>query len=484
MKHGNIYNAFSIFITRDKKLFELRGVEFDKPTIFFGNLWNVFRDIESEREVFERLYEKYDREKLFGIFILHRPIFVIKDVNLAKQIMIQHFHNFSNFAGKNFHEIFDNYFANHLGCLEGDKWKNAKEKLLSVFAMANLKSLDKCFAFCVGKSLKHIKLQHAHVGETIVIDVHEFINRYIGETIAMIVLGIETGSRDDIVDDILHTSNQIDNELMSFKTMMYLTLTSMMNFRNFKINLISDGVKHFFKQNVLQQIEIRLKQQANNKHNIMQMLIDIGESSEKILSNVFMFLTGGFKSTKELLETCLWELMLNNDIQSKIIMEIDECMEFNNTKEINFEQLNKMNNLNLFMMEVLRKYPPIHFGTRICTKDCTITTKDGELLKFEQNDVIYIPITLIQNDQKYFANPNIFDPTRFSEKINHTNLLSFGLGPRKCLGENFVILQAKYLITSVLTDYTIEKTSLKSSKSDEMEIQLTRRYRQSFRHAD
>lgn len=50
------------FTYRNNK-FSLRGIEYQKPTIFFGNMLDVFLGKESEAATFENLYEKFSREK-------------------------------------------------------------------------------------------------------------------------------------------------------------------------------------------------------------------------------------------------------------------------------------------------------------------------------------------------------------------------------------------------------------------------------------
>lgn len=51
---------------------------------------------------------------------------------------------------------------------------------------------------------------------------------------------------------------------------------------------------------------------------------------------------------------------------------------------------------------------------------------------------IWIPIFAIQRDSKYYPNPDIFDPERFSEEAIKSrppmSFLSFGDGPRNCIG--------------------------------------------------
>lgn len=118
--------------------------------------------------------------------------------------------------------------------------------------------------------------------------------------------------------------------------------------------------------------------------------------------------------------------------------------------------------LDMVINETLRKYPPIPFGTRICTKYCTIATSSGELLKFIKGDEIHLPFKLLQHDAKYYTNPQLFDPHRFNSDESKNSLLAFGLGPRSCIGSQFVLLQSKVVIFTLLSKYSV-KTSDKNS---------------------
>lgn len=58
-------------------------------------------------------------------------------------------------------------------------------------------------------------------------------------------------------------------------------------------------------------------------------------------------------------------------------------------------------------------------------------------LIIEKGQKIIIPINSLHRDPKYFADPEVFDPERFSEeKRKQLNgiYLPFGDGPRICIG--------------------------------------------------
>lgn len=118
--------------------------------------------------------------------------------------------------------------------------------------------------------------------------------------------------------------------------------------------------------------------------------------------------------------------------------------------------LNSMDFLNAVIKETLRKHPPVAFASRFCIEDCIVTTKDGEQLKFVKDDVIHIPIKLIQNDTRHFPNPDIFEPFRFAFEKSRRHWLPFGL--TSCPGADLVILLTKTLIFSILSKFYIEPT--------------------------
>lgn len=51
------------FLSRNYEVFKNRGVEFEKPKLFFGNLLHVFLGRETEAALIENFYERFSREK-------------------------------------------------------------------------------------------------------------------------------------------------------------------------------------------------------------------------------------------------------------------------------------------------------------------------------------------------------------------------------------------------------------------------------------
>lgn len=196
----------------------------------------------------------------------------------------------------------------------------------------------------------------------------------------------------------------------------------------------------------------------------------------KLKVQLFSF---SFKATAEIMTMCFWELAKNQDVQNQLKTEVDKALETLNNNEITCEEIKQLDFLDAVILETLRKWPSITSGSRVCNKDCSITTRDGELLKFNKGDIIQIPFKLLQNDAKYYANPVLFDPCRFTKDKSRESFLAFGVGPRNCDGMQYVLQLSKSLIFKILSKYSVQicdKTpKLISQSNDIIFLELIRR---------
>lgn len=88
-----------------------------------------------------------------------------------------------------------------------------------------------------------------------------------------------------------------------------------------------------------------------------------------------------------------------------------------------------------FVLETLRKYPPVPALHRKCVKDYPIPDSD---IVLEKGTNTMIPVVGLHYDPDYYPEPSKFDPERFSEeakqKIPQCAYIPFGDGPRNCIG--------------------------------------------------
>lgn len=73
---------------------------------------------------------------------------------------------------------------------------------------------------------------------------------------------------------------------------------------------------------------------------------------------------------------------------------------------------------------------------------------------------IWIQLDITFNDPKYFKDPLIFNPERFSaenntEKQNPFAFIPFSAGPRNCIGQKYAILDLKTVVTKMLLNFEL-----------------------------
>lgn len=127
---------------------------------------------------------------------------------------------------------------------------------------------------------------------------------------------------------------------------------------------------------------------------------------------------------------------MNPDVQQKLYEEVCEVEKTLNGKPLPYDVLQKMKYIDCVISETLRHWPPAPMTDRVCVKDYEYD--DGETkFTFEKGMAFWIPIYSLHHDEKYFPNPNKFDPERFNDN-NKDNILfgtfvPFGIGPRNCI---------------------------------------------------
>lgn len=131
----------------------------------------------------------------------------------------------------------------------------------------------------------------------------------------------------------------------------------------------------------------------------------------------------------------MFELAKNQKIQKRLRDEIIKT--FNDNKGIlSHEIVQKMEFLQMVFKEITRMYPPLPYLDRICIKDYSMKPFSDFVVK--KGTPIIVPSYSIQRDPDYFPEPNKFNPERFyKENLDNIlpyTMLTFGAGPRKCIG--------------------------------------------------
>lgn len=147
---------------------------------------------------------------------------------------------------------------------------------------------------------------------------------------------------------------------------------------------------------------------------------------------------------------CL-ELIRNPDMREGLAAELRERGE----PELDREALAALPLLDAFIKEVLRMYPPVPGGYRELTEDVELEgyrLPKGWFIKFEP--------FLCHFDERYWTEPNRFDPTRFlpprsEHDRNPMAYIPFGGGRRACPGGRYGALLMKVFVAELVRGYEV-----------------------------
>lgn len=176
----------------------------------------------------------------------------------------------------------------------------------------------------------------------------------------------------------------------------------------------------------------------------------------EIRDHLLNIMLAGRSTTASLLLSAISELSRNPEVWQKLRQEVIMHFGEGNSPEeidsITFESLKKCNYLKWVINETLRIYPPVSLNLREAVKDTTLPSgggKDGEAPIFvSKGSVIIFLIYCVQRLKKHYGkDADVFRPERWADlaKIGWA-FMPFGSGPRICLGQQFALTEALYVL--------------------------------------
>ncbi|XP_015438122.1 PREDICTED: probable cytochrome P450 6a14 [Dufourea novaeangliae] len=437
-----------------------RGVPGPKPVPVFGNVMRHMLGLQSITEFAVEMRKKYKGEPLVGVFTMRKPTLMIQDPELIKHVFIKDFTTFAD-RGAFLHEIPEPLSA-HLFSLESKRWRPLRTQLSPVFTSGKLRGTF----FLILKCAEHLETYlDTLVKKGEPIESRELAAKFTTDVIGSCAFGIEMNSLSDRESEFRQVGREIfaTHFLALLKLRMKECVPKLYDWLGYIIPY--DYVTRFITKVTIETMDYR---QKNNivRPDFMNTLLELRKHPEKVpeieltdtllAAQAFVFFAAGFETSSTTISHALYELALNPDIQNKLRQEI---VEFNSRNDGNwkYEVLKEMEYLDKVFNETLRKYPPLHFLTRVATDNYTFS---GTKVSIPKGTELFISTFAIQRDPEIYPDPEKFDPERFdvaAKKARHPmHFLPFGDGPRNCIGARFAVYQTKIGLIKILLNTKVE----------------------------
>ncbi|WP_146251319.1 cytochrome P450 [Nocardia tenerifensis] len=168
--------------------------------------------------------------------------------------------------------------------------------------------------------------------------------------------------------------------------------------------------------------------------------------SDKFLAEqAVTILFGGIDASTAALTWALYELSQRPEVASQLRQEVSAA------KELSPHSLDQLDYLNRFLNEVMRMHSPL-LQTRRC-----VTPVELDGFTFPAGTDIGYSIAAVHRNPNIFADPNTFDPDRWSPSGSKCrSFVPFSMGNQMCIGNNYAWAALQTILHSLLSKWDFQ----------------------------
>ncbi|KAH8377622.1 hypothetical protein KR093_006318, partial [Drosophila rubida] len=438
---------------------EQHGVPQLRAHFLFGHFFKL--NALHNNDLLQETYDAFkDKCVVAGTYIFTRPVAVVTNLDLVKNVLIK---DFNIFVSRSDHpsaaEVQRNPLQGHLFNLHDDEWRALRNKLSPTFTSGKIKYMFNTITEIAQQFEETVR---ADAGPGAVLEVHDLLGRYTVDVIGRCAFGIQCNSLKDPDAEFRVTGRKLFSETnrnirWALFKLNYIKLMSKLPHHTFGEEYIG-----FFVNLVRQTVELR-ERESIKRNDFMDLLIELrksehskGLSLEQLAAQVFVFFIAGFETSSSNMSYALLELAKNQDCQRKLRSEIQSVLEKHG--ELTYEAMLEIQYLDQVINETLRKYPALVSLTRVAAQTYKFHDKyTNQEVVLERGTKVYIPVNAIHNDPDIYPEPQEFRPERFEaeacQQRHPMAFLGFGDGPRNCIGLRFARMQVKVGLIKLLTNF-------------------------------
>lgn len=339
------------YLRRKFNYWQDRGIPCLEPSLLLGNLDGVGQKIHNTINL-QIVYENFKvGNKVCGFYLLQSPRLVILDLDLIKNIMIKDFNNFVDRGVYNNAEV--DPLSGHLFAIEGDKWRNLRNKLSSTFTSGKMKMM---YPIIQSYSQNLIDLVEELSGnDRNGFDIKNVCTRFTADVIGSCGFGLECNALKDENSEMLKMGEFFDirDPWVRFN---FFFVNIFPNFaKRFNMKITPKFITDFFMPMIQQTYDYRLNNDVK-RNDFMSLLIQImkngklnddegistgGMTFNELAAQAFLFFVAGFETSSTTMTFALYELAYRKEIQEKLRREVIE-VEKRHNGEISYEAIAEM----------------------------------------------------------------------------------------------------------------------------------------------
>ncbi len=267
---------------------------------------------------------------------------------------------------------------------------------------------------------------------------------------------------------------------------------------NADLKLLNDVLDDLINRAKMTRSEADIEQLENKNYadaedpSMLRFLVDMRGAdidNKQLRDDLMTMLVAGHETTAAVLTWALFELTKNPEIKARVVDEIDRVV---GDREPTFEDIKELKTIRLVIAETLRMYPQPPLLIRRCRTEDRLPAGGGREATVIRGMDIFLPLYNVHRDERFWPNANTFDPDRFTRPYKNPDIpdwkgfdpskwenklypnevasdfafMPFGGGARKCVGDEFAIMEAVVTLAMVLRRFDFEFDSSKFTDVD------------------
>ncbi|XP_037785932.1 cytochrome P450 3A41-like [Penaeus monodon] len=455
-----------------------RGVPTAPGSIpFFGHTLKLLSRSKYRWLVVDEMYHNHGGSLYCGQYEMHKPNLMIGDPDLVKAVLIKDFDHFTDRRSFKSSNPKDKIINEMLTATTGEHWKGIRSVLSTSFTSGRMKGM---FPLIEIKAQGLVDYLYGQLKKDPVVRMKHSFGMYTMEVISSCAFGLETNSFEG--DDSIFAKKAM--ELFTLKPLRLVKFMFLFMFPKIatllNIQLTHENME-FFTDVVVE--TLRQRKAGVKRGDFLDIMLEAREdqdqstdkkkpkyplSDDTIIASSVLFIIAGYDTTANTLGNTSFLLAKHTKEQELLREELRKLIAEHGS--LTYQAIMEAKYLDGCISEALRIYPPAHVTERCCTKNYILPGTD---LLIPKGQMISVPIWSLHHDQKYWPEPEKFDPTRFfpenKDRIVSGTYLPFGLGPRNCIAMRFALMEAKLALARTVLEFELRC----APGHEELELSLT-----------
>jgi retinoid hydroxylase len=361
----------------------------------------------------------------FKTQLLGEKVVVFSEPEAYKHVLVENANSFSSNIGW---KVLESYFGRGLLLEDTEAHLPLRKFLNPAFHKKAIKS----YIDMINSSAKSILvLPRKHKN----INLSSLLRKFTLKVIITIVFGPITDNR------IAYIHEQFEKILSGLRDWQRIPISFTMYGRSLQA------------KNELQELiitELRNNEGSENRNSSALIVVLANSIKEKLLTFqkavevVLQIFFAGHETTSNLLLSSINIINSFPNVKAKILYEI------NSVSEIDLPLIFELPYLNSFLLEVQRLFPPVFYIPRGVIEDTSICG-----VHLPKGSLVHLCPLITHRDPKYYDNPCMFSPNRFSSE-NYNSMrdnftyVNFGAGEHYCLGSELAMIEIKIFLFHLL----------------------------------